>query len=242
MTHRTTPRSTSALSPRRASGLLFAFALLVAACGTGSDAEIAAGDQPTQGGGTTETTEAELQDSGLPSLDEVAQNPAADDSDAILDDGAVDDEAVDEGPIDQEAAVELYIVCLQDEGIDTDAVELMSIEEEEAYLSTSEFLEANAVCESILEEAFGDFELSPEVEAALADRSAEMAACGREVLGVEIPDDVLLLEDDDPRMLELEALETTPEQDAAIEACFEDILGDIIDEDGNLIDPEASDS
>lgn len=237
MTHRTTPRSTSAISPRRASGLLFAFALLVAACGTGSDAEIAAGDQPTQGGETTETTEAELQDSGLPSLEEVDQNPAADDSDALVDDALVDDE-----PIDQEVAVELYVTCLQDEGVDTDAVELMSIEEEEAYLSTSEFLEANAVCESILEDAFGDFELSPEVEAALADRSAEMAACGREVLGVEIPDDVLLLEDDDPRMLELAALETTPEQDAALDACFEEILGDIIDDEGNLIDPEASES
>lgn len=236
MTERTTPRSTSAISPRRASGLLFAFALLVAACGTGSDAEVAAGDQPTQGTTeTTETTEAELQDSGLPSLEEIDQNPAADDSDSMVDDGAADDE-----PIDPEEAVELYIVCLQDEGIDTDAVELMSVEEEEAYLSTSEFLDANAACEPILEEAFGDFELDPEVEAALADRSAEMAACGREVLGVEIPDDVLLLEDDDPRMLELEALETTPEQDAALDACFEDILGDIIDDEGNLIDPEAS--
>lgn len=220
-------------SRHRASGLLFAFALLVAACGTGSDAELAAGDQSTQE--TTETTETELQDSGLPSLEEIDQNPAADDSDSMVDDEGLDDE-----PLDEAEAIESYFSCMREAGIDIDAINEAPFEDQEALTSTSDFLEANLGCESILEEAFGDFELDPEVEAALADRSADMAACGREVLGVEIPDDVLLLDDDDPRMLELDALETTPEQDAALEACAEEILGDIFDEEGNLVAPEAS--
>lgn len=228
MTYRTQLRTPSPARRTGAYSLLLALGLALAACGAGSDGELAAGDTTPVADAPT-TTEAALSGSGLPSLSDEVQNAAADDSDSMADDE----------PVDQDEAVELYVACLQTEGIDTDAVEAMSIEDEEAYLSTREFLDANAVCEPILEEAFGDFELSPEMEAQLADRSAELAACGRDVLGVDVPDDVLFLPEDDPRMIELGLIDTTPEQDAAIEACAEEILGDILDDDGNLI-TEAS--
>lgn len=234
MKHRTTPltgrpkrRDTS---PRhvKAAGLATALALLGAACGSSTDNTTTINEDAA----APPTTEAVLQDSGLPSLGDENQNPAADDSDS----------SVDDPPLDETEAVEAFIACMQENGIDTEAIEQAPLADQQALTSTSDFLEASAECEPILEDAFGDFELDPEVEAALADRSAEMAACGREVLGVEIPDDVLLLDDDDPRVLELEALETTPEQDAALEACAEEILGDLVDDDGNLVAPEGSDS
>ena len=209
--------------------MLLALSVLGAACGSGSDAEAAAGDGATATSAPS-TTAAELQDSGLPSLNDEDQNPAADDSDSLVDDE----------PVEEEEAFEAYLDCMRGQGIDVDAVEASPIADQEAFMASDEFKTANVECEPILEAAFGSFELDPEMEAALADRSAEMAACGREVLGVEIPDDVLLLDENDPRMLELDALETTPEQDAALEACAEEILGDIIDEDGNLVTPEAS--
>lgn len=222
MNYRTTLQS----RPGRAksAALLLALSVIGAACGGSAALDITTDDD------TTSTTEAELQDSGLPSLGDEDQNPAADDSDSF----------VDEESLTESEALESYFACMRDEGIDTDAIEAASFEDQEALTTTADFLAASAQCESILEDAFGDFELDPALEAALADRSAEMAACGREVLGVEIPDDVLLLDDDDPRMIEIDAIETTPEQDAALEKCAEDILGDIIDEEGNLIAPEAS--
>ena len=214
----------------KAAGVVLAIALLGAACGSGT--ETVASTDESGDDAAPPTTEAVLQGNGLPTLSDEDQNPAADDSDSFVGDE----------PISEEEAVEAFIACMQENGIDTESIESASIADQEALTSTADFLEASAECEPILEDAFGDFELDPEVEAALADRSAEMAACGREVLGVEIPDDVLLLDDDDPRMLELDALETTPEQDAALDACFEEILGDIIDDEGNLIAPEALES
>lgn len=198
-------------------------ALLLAACGSGSDDSAAADEAPP-------TTEAALGESGLPSL---AADDPADDAEA----DAADEEPAED--VDPETAVEDYEICLAEQGIDVAAVEASSIEDQEAFLLSDEFTAANAVCEPILESAFGDFELDPAFEAELSDRSAELAACGREILGVDIPDDILSLPDDDPRVIELEAIETTPEQDDAIEQCFDDILGDLFDEDGLPVTPEG---
>ncbi len=211
-------------------GLLAALAVTAAACGDGSavsvettTVEIGAGES------SDDTTDVELGD-GLPSLGEEEDiNLSTDDSDSTVDGEATSNE---------QAAVEEFITCMEDEGIDSSVMETGSLAEQEAMAGSPEFVAAEQVCAHILEDAFGSFDLDPEMEAALADRSAEMAACGRDVLGIEIPDDILLLDDDDPKWTEIDSLETSPEQDAAIEECLEDILGDILDDDGNLIAPE----
>ena len=223
MTERRAKRNYPISHRARVVGLLVALAFVSAACGSSANLDVVITDE------STSTTEAALQDSGLPSLAEKGPTPDAADSDSPAD-----------KPVDEGAAIEAYLACMKEEGIDTAELEAASPEDGEAMTSTPEFLAANVECEPILEEAFGDFELDPELEAALSDRSAEMAACGREILGVDIPDDVLLLEEDDPRILELESIETTPEQDAALERCAEEILGDLIDGEGNLTAPEEA--
>ncbi len=235
------PRPTSRFSNRALSGALCTVALLVAACGTGADAETTAVDAAEAA--STATTEAVLSDSGLPTLEEGADDAADADVDANAEGDPEGDAASDSGDddadVNQDAAIEDYFDCMREQGIDPDEITNASPEDAEALTSSPDFLAANAECEEILTDAFGTFELDAQTEAALADRSAEMAACGREVLGVEIPDNILLIPQTDPVWLELDAIETTPEQDAAIDQCFEDILGDIIDDDGNLIAPEG---
>lgn len=244
------PRPTSRFSNRALSGALCTVALLVAACGTGADAETTAVDAAEAA--STATTEAVLSDSGLPTLDDGAEEGTDDrtDDDAADADGdanaegdpegnAASDSGDEDADVNQDAAIEDYFDCMREQGIDPDEITNASPEDAEALTSSPDFLAANAECEEILTDAFGTFELDAQTEAALADRSAEMAACGREVLGVEIPDNILLIPQTDPVWLELDAIETTPEQDAAIDQCFEDILGDIIDDDGNLIAPEG---
>lgn len=231
----TTARKDTSQKPSRkriaALGLLAAFALSAAACGDSIGASVETTTiEVGAGGNVDEEAEAELGEDGLPSLGEEEDiNPAADDSDSMVD---------EEMAPNEQAAVEEFITCMTDEGIDAAALDAASPSEQEALTSTPEFLAAQQNCEYLLEDAFGSFDLDPETEAALADRSAEMAACGREIFDIEIPDNVLLLPEDDPKMIELENMETTPEQDEALEQCFEDILGDILDDDGNLVLPE----
>lgn len=227
-------------SRHRAAGiaLLAALALTAAACGDAAGSvetttvEIGVGADDTSEDASedaSEDREAELGD-GLPSLGEDEDiNPAADDSDSVVD---------GEPSPNEQAAIEEFIACMEDEGIDSSIMDSGTDAEQQALATSPEFVAAEQVCGYILADAFGSFDLDPEMEAALADRSAEMAACGREVLGIEIPDNILLLDDDDPMWAEIDNLDTTPEQDAAIEQCLEDILGDIIDEEGNLIAPE----
>lgn len=211
---------------------LGALALLVGACGADTS-ETAADD----GLFRVETTQVVLgssaSDSDVTGNDSAAADTA--DEDSASDDGG---EAV---PADEQAAYDAYFDCMNDEGIDMAALETSGSSGDQAELdavtSSDDFLAASRECEYLLAGVVGSFDVAPEQEALLSDRSADLAACGREVLGVDIPDDILLLDEDDPRLLELEALETTPEQDTAIEACFEEHLGDVIDDDGELVNP-----
>lgn len=201
-------------------------ALLFAACGSES-------------GVSVETGQVVIGDSGVPTLGEDEEiNPAADDSDSMVDDASADaDGEIFEPDPSQAEAIADYEACLADEGVDIGSLEDIG-PDDDVLLQDPEFIAADQLCQPILEDAFGSIELDPAMEVVLAERSAEMAACGREVLGVEIPDDVLLLDDDDPRLLELEAIETTPEEEAALDACAEEILGDLVDDDGGLVMPE----
>lgn len=218
MTLPPTHRSTRALLP----SLFLAATVLFTACGSDASVETAAVEV---GPG------AQLGDSGVPSLEEEADE--ADPSDQEADAGP--DDAVEVSPT-EEAAVEEYMQCMDEAGVDIDALNASFDQDEiDALVSDPDFIAADRECSPILEDAFGSFELDPATEALLAERSVALAACAREVLGVEIPDDILLLEDDDPRLLELDAIETTPEEDEALEACAEEALGDLIDDDGGLI-------
>ncbi len=233
------------LKSPRVPSLLLVVALAAAACGS-SD-----GTPTTDAGAeTTASTEAALTNAGVPTLadesDEDADSSESDsESDADADGGAPEEGDPEEGDTDtdgdatQEAAVQEFIACMTEEGVDAGALNATTDPAEiEAITSDPIFIAAEEVCSPILEDAFGDISLDPAMEAAIAERSAEMAACAREFLDIEIPDDILLLDEDDPRAIAVFDYETTPEEEAKIDACFDEILGDVIDDDGNLIAPE----
>ncbi len=211
----------------RLAPLLVGLGLGLSACGSGS------GDASTEitGGDATTTTETKLADSGVPSLESVTTAPAPNTDEGsnstsdlpVLDENSSDDQifAVWQG-------------CMIEEGIsDLEGKSYADFIEEDPATGL-EYVAASRVCDQVIVDAFGSFELDPAVKADLADRSVRLAACGREFLDIEIPDDILFLDEDDPRMLALTNLETTPEQDEAIEACLQETLGDLMDDDGNL--------
>ncbi len=220
--------------PYRISALLVVVGLALSACGSdasdaaGADAESGRGDA---GNGTSSTTETQLADSGVPSLGSVTtvDTSSEDSSDASTDAPVLD------GNSSEDEIFAVWQTCMIGEGINdlvgmtvADIADLAAFDTDPAYTS------ASRVCDELINDAFGSFELDPATKAALADRSVKLAACGREFLEIEIPDDILFLSDDDPRLVALESMETTPEQDEAIEACLQEALGDLLDEDGNV--------
>ena len=218
--------------PYRLSSLLVALGLALSACG--SDASDAAGSDTGSGGGgagngTSSTTEPQLTDSGVPSLGSVTTvDPSS------VDNGSTDAPVLD-GNSSEDEIFAVWQTCMVGEGIeDLAGVTVADLTDLAAFDSDPAYISASRVCDELINDAFGSFELDPATKAALADRSVKLAACGRELLDIEIPDDILFLSDDDPRLLALESMETTPEQDEAIEACLQEALGDLLDEDGNV--------
>ncbi len=97
---------------------------------------------------------------------------------------------------DQEAAMAEYEKCMGDLGVDVGdlvagggsgvAVEGETvIEEVEGDFDPAEFEAAAAQCDELLTDAFGEFEVSPEQEAEIADQMLELEKCLAEA-GYEI--------------------------------------------------------
>jgi hypothetical protein len=136
------------------------------------------------------------------------------------------DDQEDEGP-DLDELEAQWADCMADNGVDVTAMietELSSAEIDE-IIQNPAYEAADEACRDIIDDAFGTVELDPTRQAELADQSVELAACGRDTLGIDIPDDILLRPDDDPILVELAAMEMTPEQEAALDACFSSIIG-----------------
>jgi hypothetical protein len=188
-------------------------ALLAAACGSGSEAE------------------------GAPAVAALAEDEAAfsdrgaeggDDGDSAAIDAAATD---DDKPTPEEANV-AFEQCLADNGVDNafggsggesidgeeDGPQTMRLDfdsEEEAEA----FNEALDECNEIFEDAFGEFELSPEQEAEFADAEAAFNQCMAEQ-GFEMSDGGFEVED-------IDDLDATTDQ---CDEIFED-LNDSIGED-----------
>ena len=151
---------------RAAVGLLAALGLLGAACGPTSAAE----DGPT-----------------VAALDEADATTAASNSTAGSADANPDEPPTEE---EAEAAQVRFDRCMADQGIDVDelfgevtdsgggaAVEIEVDEEVDFEAMMAELDEANRICQPILEEVFGSFELSPEDESAFTDAQAAFSEC-----------------------------------------------------------------
>ncbi len=216
--------------PYRLAPVLVGLGLALSACGSGSgDASSGAATSSD----TTPTTEAKLADSGVPSLESTTTTVDTD-----PDTGTASDLPVLDGNSSDDEIFAVWQSCMIDEGISDLEGKAFADFVEEDPSTGPEYVSASRVCDAVISDAFGSFKLDPALKADLADRSVQLAACGRKFLDLDIPDDILFLEEDDPRLLALNNLETTPEQDEAIEACLQEALGDLIDDDGNLIADE----
>lgn len=152
--------------PRRLAkliGLALAVALTLGACGSAATSDDASSD--------------------LPTLDAGADDGSNDDGSS--DEDGENEEVTEE---DAEAAMAEYEKCMADFGIEinmagTEGADIDSTQVEDgagyAAAPTDEdsFEEASETCDPILEDAFGDFEMSPEQEAELADQMLEMQKC-----------------------------------------------------------------
>lgn len=212
--------------------VLISIALMAASCGAKSDDTSTTDATSTTDSEVVSTETPQLADSGVPSLE----------SETTLVEVGDDTPALDENSTEEEIFA-VWQSCMVDEGLT--AVESMT----SADLADTAILEADPafaaaaqICNGLISEAFGSLELDPAMEAELADRSVQLAACGREILDIEIPDNVLFLEEGDPRLTALENLVTTPEQDEAIEVCLQEALGDLVDENGQLITDSTEES
>ena len=146
------------------------------------------------------------------------EEPAAPAADTDSSDDSSSEPSEDISPEEAEAAGLRYEQCMLENGVDLSELEetgsqtsFDSDEEFEAQQRLFESFEAaQEVCDPILEEVFGDFELNAEQEAELADLEAEFNQC-LAAAGFEIGDNgeiVGLGLDDD-----------TTELDSAFEEC-----------------------
>ena len=160
-------------------------------------------------------------------------------------------------PTDEEAeAAQLrYEQCLADQGVNLDEVfgnfeesdgEAVTfgieVDDEADFESMMEdFDEANQLCEPILEEVFGSFELSPEQEAAFGDANAAFSECMAEAgfeIDAEAGANTFGFEIDTDNMEKL---------DAAMADC-QQVMQDILEEQGidfgstDVVTGEGSDS
>ncbi len=147
---------------RAAIGLIAALGMLGAACGPTSAATdeptVAAIDEPSAPDGTEEPADTNPDDP--PSAEEVEAAQLRFDQ-CMADQGIDIDEMFGEGP---------------DSG-DGDAVEIEVDEDADFEAMMAKLDEANRICQPILEEVFGSFELSPEDESAFADAQAAFSEC-----------------------------------------------------------------
>ncbi len=144
--------------------LLAAILLLAAACGSGADSSADAGD----------TAE-------LPTLQSETEPESATNG------GEDTSTDADDEPVDPEIAMAEYERCLADAGIelpeastDGDAMVLEFEADENAeggFDDPEAFDEAFAKCDELLTDAFGEFEMTPEEEAEMADQMLEMQRC-----------------------------------------------------------------
>lgn len=169
---------------------------------------------------TGDDSEQSLGNSGLATLEDEEQETDT------TDDGDETGEDKEAGSTDPEEAFEEYGQCLEDAGVDLEA-----ITEQEAFEPDEDFLAASAECDHLLGDSFGDFQLSPEEQAEMADMSLAAAECIRDISGLEIPDDFILQngEFDAELQQQLEQFEPTPEQEAALDACMQEIFGDLVE-------------
>lgn len=148
-------------------GLALAVTLTLGACGSGATSDDASGESAS---------------ADLPTLEAGGGADAA----AIREEGE-DSEISEE---DAEAAIAQYDKCMADFGIELDlgsagggGADVESTQFVEgaddggALFDEDSFDEASETCDPILEDAFGDFELSPEQEAEMADQMLEMQKC-----------------------------------------------------------------
>ena len=128
--------------------------------------------------------------------------------------------------VDPEVAFQEYAACMQEHGIempdpqtDGDSVGIVV----EGDFDPEAFEEATVECDPILEDAFGEFEMTPEMEAEMRDQELAFARCMRDNGVEEWPDPGT----DSGNMIEL-GDDADPEKvDAAIEACSQEIFGDL---------------
>ena len=127
-------------------------------------------------------------------------------------------------PVDPEEAYQEYTACMASFGVELpdpdDGGGVISVGDEGAF-DTETFDEASAECGPILDEAFGEFEMSPEQQAELMDQELAFAQCMRDN-GLDWPDPsgndnifVELGDDIDPDVV-----------NAAVETCMEESFGE----------------
>ncbi len=155
----------SPVSPLRAVGALAVLALLVTACGGGSGTE----------DGTADDDVASL-DSGEPPNDTTV--------------GSTESSA----PVDPDAAFLAFTECMREEGIDMPDPQVagedrmvMAAPAQDLDMTSEEFEAAQAACEPLLQEAMGNFEVDPEMEAEAREEMLAFAECMREH-GIDMPD------------------------------------------------------
>jgi hypothetical protein len=160
--------------------LCCAILMLTAACTSGT--ETATTELPT------------LADTSAEATAETDADDDAGDAGAAGDGEATDEEGEDAEPeeVDPEIAMAEYEKCMADQGVDVSMAvageEGSSIETFEtdpndidanagAELDFEDFEAAAEICETILEDAFGSFEATPEQEAEFADQMLELEKC-----------------------------------------------------------------
>ncbi len=128
--------------------------------------------------------------------------------------------------VDPEDAFQKYTACMREQGIempdpgsDGGGVVTMQVDED---MDFGAFDEAAQECDSILDAAFGEFEMSPEQEAEMMDQELALAQCMRDN-GIDWPDPsgdgnltIELGDDVDPETV-----------NAAMETCMKDAFGDL---------------
>ena len=128
--------------------------------------------------------------------------------------------------VDPEEAFQEYAACMQEHGIempdpqtDGDAVGIVV----EGDFDSEAFEEATAECDPILEAVFGEFEMTPEMEAEMRDQELAFARCMRDNGVEEWPDPGA----EGGNMIELGDNADPEKVEAAIETCSQEIFGDL---------------
>lgn len=148
--------------------------------------------------------------------DDIEEGVATLEQDADVADSGADREANDEIA----RAAQAYDECLAEEGFDLDSFDEAAtggIEDDPAAMAALE------TCAPLMSNSSPDLVLDPQTQADLVDSSAAFAECARSILGVDVPDDLFLLDPGDPRAAMLSDIDPTPEQEAELATCAESV-------------------